>query len=84
MAPLKCLHTAKPSERGAARGAGVPQGLSHLQQPHCHGSQGKGAVRTQQFQLLIMKRLKWNFLLLLHISRLMLFTLVLTKIWELF
>lgn len=46
---------------GAARRAGVPQSSSHLQQHHCNCSEGKGAVHTQQFQLLVTKRLKEEF-----------------------
>lgn len=89
--PLKRLHTGRLHRRGAAGGAGgagVPlrilQDSSHLLQPHCNTSQGKGAVHTQQFQVLIIKRLMWDFLLLLRIPRLMLFTFVCIKIWGFF
>lgn len=86
--PLKRLHTGRLHRRGAAGGAGVPlripQDSSHLLQPHCNTSQGKGAVHTQQFQVLIIKRLMRDFLLLLHIPRLMLFTFVCIKIWGFF
>lgn len=46
---------------GAAGRAGVPQSSAHLWQHHCNCSQGKGAVHTQQFQLLMIKRLKGDF-----------------------
>jgi len=60
--PLKASAHSKALRAGGARGElRIPQGSSHLPQPHCDGSQGEGAVPTQQFQLLIIKRLKWEF-----------------------